>query len=204
MSIPLNPSTTVNARQALAVDGRSLNALKFQSTQGDAQATAGQHHHHPTRARPLGQVFGMAGEGNTGIVDHPLVHRRRDHRGKFSTPATGQSPVEQGQHIRRIGGVKAAWPGYGRQGQVQHVESAWLRRQRRIPVAQTAGQVQRRGPFRKQLTVRQYHDACAKARRARVIEETQADIGADTRRIPGRDGNRRQQAAQRSSSRSST
>ena len=41
MSIPLNPSTTVNARQALAVDGRSLNALKFQSTQGDAQATQG-------------------------------------------------------------------------------------------------------------------------------------------------------------------
>lgn len=41
MSIPLNPSTTVNARQALAVDGRSLNALKFQSTQGDAQAHPG-------------------------------------------------------------------------------------------------------------------------------------------------------------------
>lgn len=41
MSMALNPATTASARQALAVDGRTLNALKFQSTQGDAQGTKG-------------------------------------------------------------------------------------------------------------------------------------------------------------------
>ena len=41
MSMALNSATTASARQALAADGRSLNALKFQSAQGDAQATKG-------------------------------------------------------------------------------------------------------------------------------------------------------------------
>ncbi|MBS0467303.1 MAG: flagellar assembly peptidoglycan hydrolase FlgJ [Proteobacteria bacterium] len=39
MSLSLNPASTTSASQALAVDGRSLNALKFQSAQGDAQST---------------------------------------------------------------------------------------------------------------------------------------------------------------------
>ncbi|WP_404300686.1 flagellar assembly peptidoglycan hydrolase FlgJ [Alicycliphilus denitrificans] len=41
MSFALSSASTSTARQALAVDGRSLNALKFQAVQGDAQATQG-------------------------------------------------------------------------------------------------------------------------------------------------------------------
>ena len=39
MSFSLSNAGTAAARNALAADGRSLNALKFQATQGDAQAT---------------------------------------------------------------------------------------------------------------------------------------------------------------------
>ena len=39
MSLSLNPVATASASQALAVDGRSLNALKLQSAQGDTQST---------------------------------------------------------------------------------------------------------------------------------------------------------------------
>jgi len=38
MSLSFSNAGTTAARQALAVDGRSLNALKFQATQGNAQA----------------------------------------------------------------------------------------------------------------------------------------------------------------------
>ncbi|HQQ69635.1 MAG TPA: flagellar assembly peptidoglycan hydrolase FlgJ [Alicycliphilus sp.] len=41
MSLALSNAGTTAARQALAADGRSLNALKFQSSQGDTQATKG-------------------------------------------------------------------------------------------------------------------------------------------------------------------
>ena len=44
----------------------------------DAQAAADEHHDDPVRAAVVGQVFSVAGEGEAGIVDDALVHRRRD------------------------------------------------------------------------------------------------------------------------------
>ena len=38
-SLPATGDFASTARQALAVDGRSLNALKLQASQGDVQAT---------------------------------------------------------------------------------------------------------------------------------------------------------------------
>jgi hypothetical protein len=83
--------------------------------QSDPQPAAGEHHHHPTRSRPLGQVFRMTGERHAGIVDHPLVYGCSDHCGEFPGLATGQRAIEQGEDLARIGGIKATGTGLGRQ-----------------------------------------------------------------------------------------
>ena len=51
-------------------------------------AHVGQHHDDAGRLRMLGQVFGVAGEGDACIVDHALVHRRGDHRGELAANAS--------------------------------------------------------------------------------------------------------------------
>ena len=53
-------------------------------TVSPAHTATDQHHHHLRGAGLLGKKFGVAGEGNTGIVDYAFVHRRSDHAGELT------------------------------------------------------------------------------------------------------------------------
>ena len=89
--------------------GRHVLQGQVRRRQGHAQTASGEHHDHLRRAGFLGEIFGVAGEGDAGIVDDALVYRRGDHRGKFATLATAKRPVEQSEHVAGIGGIQPAW-----------------------------------------------------------------------------------------------
>ena len=92
--------------------------------QSHAQAAAGQHHHHLTGAAFFGQVFGVAGKGDAGIVENAFIQRRSHQRGKFARVHALIGAVEQLQHIRRIFYAQTAgFAGRG-QGDVQHFQHA--------------------------------------------------------------------------------
>jgi len=71
----------------------------------DAQRPRGQHHHRTCAAGTLLQIFGVAGESDTGIVDDGLVHGRRNQRVEFAGERGIDSPIEERQHVARIGGI---------------------------------------------------------------------------------------------------
>ena len=82
--------------QAVRGDGvGDLTQRQMSGGQRHAHAAAGQHHHHLGRVRALGQVFGVAGEGDAAVVDDSLVHRRGYHGGEFAgqAPSTARSSV---------------------------------------------------------------------------------------------------------------
>ena len=78
----------------------------------------------------------MPGKGNTGIVNHTFMHRRRHHRGKFSATASRQRLVKQGKHIPRIGSIQLPRRGRLRQWCMDDVQRPRQRRQGRSPRAQ--------------------------------------------------------------------
>ena len=87
----------------------------------DAQAAADQHHDDLRRARMLGEIFGVAGEGDAGIVDHALLHRRGHHRGELAVQASPHGAVEDGQHIASICWIE---PAGNRRASERHVLDA--------------------------------------------------------------------------------
>ena len=119
------------------VDGGG-NVFKRQVGGGQrhAQAAAGEHHHHLAGAAFFGQVFGVAGKRNAGIVENAFVQRRGHQRGKFARLHALIGAVEQLQHIRRVFCAQAAGFARRAQGNMQHFEHAGGRCARGIVVLQ--------------------------------------------------------------------
>ena len=78
-----------------------------QHARGDRGAR-GQHHDHALDAATRCQVFGMAGEGRSGIVDDALVHRRGHDRGVAAGACAVDGFVEHGEHMRGIAHIEPA------------------------------------------------------------------------------------------------
>ena len=74
--------------------------------QRHAQAATGEHHHDLSRRGFFRQIFGVSGKSHAGIIDDAFVHRRRHHRGKLAATAAVQRPIQQLQHVTRIGRVE--------------------------------------------------------------------------------------------------
>ena len=55
-----------------------------------------------------GEVFGVAAEGDAGIVDDAFVQRGGYHAGKFALADAAVGAVEQGEYVVGIGGVELA------------------------------------------------------------------------------------------------
>ncbi len=94
--------------EALARDRRGHGGER-QVRRGErhAQPAAGEHHHDARRSGALGEVLGVAGERDAGVVDRRLLHRRRDHRGELARLAAVEGAIEQRQDVPR------RWPGRG-------------------------------------------------------------------------------------------
>src|SRR5688500_15089340 len=88
--------------------------------QRHAQAVGGQQHHRVPRAGALGQVFGVAGELNAGIVDDALLHRRGDHGRELAAHAAVDGTVEHREHMARIEDIELAGGAGHAQRHVQH------------------------------------------------------------------------------------
>ena len=67
---------------------------------------ARQHHDHTRGLCLFGQVFGMPGKGATRFVDDPFVQGRCHHRSELSLTTTANRPIQQMNHITRIGDIE--------------------------------------------------------------------------------------------------
>jgi len=54
------------------------------------------------------EVFGVAGEGDAGVVDDTLVHGRRHQGVELSGKRALDSAVEQREHVACVGGIGPA------------------------------------------------------------------------------------------------
>src|SRR3954468_15646585 len=50
----------------------------------------------------------MAGERDAGVVDHALLHRRRDHGGVFAFHAAADRAIENRKHVARVRRIELA------------------------------------------------------------------------------------------------
>jgi hypothetical protein len=139
----------------------------------DAQPAADQHHH-DRRAGALGEVLGVTGERNAGVVDDAFLHRRGHHGLVFAGQTALHRPIEQAQDIAAVGGIEPARRARAGERQVLHL--------RRVP---------------QDGTVAEDHDAGAES----LASEHRAELGADSGRLAGSHGDRE---SYRSSRRSST
>ena len=91
-----------HARELRCIDAaRHVSQCKMGGCQCHAhhRLAAGEQHHHLRRRGLPGEIFGVAGEGDAGVVDHALVHRRGDHGGELARHAAGQRSIEGRQHV---------------------------------------------------------------------------------------------------------
>ena len=146
----------------------------------------------------------LAGEGVSGVVDHALVHRARDHRRVAAVQAAVYGPVQGLEHVPGVIGIESAAIGGSSQRDRIDPEGAARRRDRRRLVADLAQfewETEARGPFLQQGRVGD-HD---QGRRPGLLCDLYAQIGADTGGLAGgdRDRARRHLQFRLSSSRSS-
>ena len=74
----------------------------------DVSATIGEHHHDALGLAVFGQILGVAGEGNTGLVDDAFVYRRGDHSAEDVVFQAVQCDVQGIEHIGGVGNVQLA------------------------------------------------------------------------------------------------
>ena len=96
--------------------------------QRNTQAMGGEHHHHLFGVGQLGQVFGVAGEGDASLVDHAFVYGRCDHPGKVAVDAAGTCAVQGFQDVVGVGGVQLAGHHGSAQWRVPDVQATCSRR----------------------------------------------------------------------------
>ena len=96
--------------------------------QRNTQAMGGEHHHHLFGVGQLGQVFGVAREGDASLVDHAFVYGRCDHPGKVAVDAAGTCAVQGFQYISGVGRVQLAGHHGSAQWRVPDVQATCSRR----------------------------------------------------------------------------
>jgi hypothetical protein len=67
---------------------RDVRQRQMRGGERHAQSAADEHHDHVRRLGARGEVLGVAGEREPGVVYHRLVHRRRYHRVELARKAT--------------------------------------------------------------------------------------------------------------------
>ncbi len=87
---------------------RHLAQRQVRGRERHAQVPGHQHHHRMRAAGCRREVFRVTREGDAGIVDDALLHRRRHHRGEAAGDAAFGSGVQQGKHVAGIRGVRPA------------------------------------------------------------------------------------------------
>ncbi|MOA16755.1 hypothetical protein D3C78_1369850 [compost metagenome] len=153
--------------------------------QRDAQSSGGQHHHYLGCVGQLGEEFGVAGEGDSALVDHALVHRRGDHSGEVAVQAALAGAGEGFQHIAGIRRVQLAALHRSGQWCIPHVQAAGLRGLL-WPVArsdrqQADRQAQQCGALGQQRLAGDGHQRV----RLRLAGQQQAQVGADAGGLAG-------------------
>ena len=71
-----------------------------------------------------GEVLGVTGEWHAGIVDHALLHGRRDHGSELAADTAGDGAIQQGEHVARVGRIEPASHAGRRERHVDHVDAA--------------------------------------------------------------------------------
>ena len=104
-----------------------------------AQLACGQHHHGACAVGALREVLGMAAERDAGVVDHALVHRRRDDGVELPGQCGLDGAVEECQYVRRVGRLEPPRHARHRERLVRHAQRAAQRRRRRRALCALVG-----------------------------------------------------------------
>ncbi len=104
-------SLTARKRQ---VRGRKRHAQRFGGEQHDRMRGAG----------VRGEVFGVTGERHAGIVDHALLHGRRDHGSELAADTAVDGAIQQREHVPRVGRIEPASHAGRREWHVDDVDAA--------------------------------------------------------------------------------
>ena len=83
-------SRSVVSASLTARSGRCVVASATRSVPAD------QHHHRQRRVGARGDVLGVSDEGDPGLVDQALLHRRGHHRRELARKAAIHGAVDQG------------------------------------------------------------------------------------------------------------
>src|SRR4051812_18072597 len=75
-----------------------------------------------------GEVLGVPRERHAAIIDHALLHGRRDHGRELTADAAGNGAIEHREHVTRIGRIETACDAGGREWYVDHVDAAGFMR----------------------------------------------------------------------------
>ncbi|MNM87539.1 hypothetical protein D3C81_997220 [compost metagenome] len=178
-----------DAFQAFRGDGVGYIAQgQVSGHQGHTQAASGQHHHHLRGAGEVGEEFGMAGKGDTALVDHTLVHGRGDHPGKMPIQAALACAGQGFQDKSGIGLVQLASHHRVLQWCIPDIQAAgwsWLVGKRvEADREQIDSHTQLRGPLGEQVTAGDGNQGV----RLGLRGEQQAQVGTYTGRLTGCEG----------------
>ncbi len=69
---------------------------------------AREHHDDARRMRAFSEIFGMAGEGNAGVVDGAFLQRRGDDSVETAAHRTVYGCIEQIEHVAPVSGIQLA------------------------------------------------------------------------------------------------
>ena len=171
--------------------GRNVLQWKMRRRQRDTQIAPGEHHDHLWRLRFLGQIFSVPGEVHSGVVDHPFVYGSRHHCRKLAGLTPRERPIQQIQHVGRVGRIKLPRDCTDFERERQDIQRPGQRRIRRIPVAQANARIQSSGPLGKHREVAEHDNARSRLRGIALsgaIGQPQAKFRTDPRRLAGRHG----------------
>ena len=128
--------------------------------------------------RALGEIFGVAGEGNAGVVDRALLQRRGDDGVETAGQRAVDRGVEQAEHVAPVGGVELA-----RLRQARRARDARSRLARRAAL----GQPTHRARACEQRAIAEHGEARRRPARRAPAERRRRQFGTDAGRLAGGD-----------------
>ena len=113
----------MRCRQRDAQIATALAVVRAERHERAAARARGHQHHHDVAVRALREKFRVPGEGDPGIVDHALLHRRGDECGELARDAAIGRACERLEHVGCVARVERAGVRWRAQRHVQAAQA---------------------------------------------------------------------------------
>jgi hypothetical protein len=158
--------------------------------ESDPQAAAAEEHDRQARAGELGEQLRVTREGEARVVDDALVHGRSDQSRQLAAHAALDGEAQGFDDGARVSRIERAGARRVRERHVHDLEPPGhvrTRSRRAVVCDELEVETEAVDALREQIAIR----VCDEARRPRRAGGSQAQLGADARRLPGGERQRR-------------